>query len=192
MEALEDVNRLLAYYQRSGAPDKMLAQYAYKILGRFKPEERERAIDWLIENRPKKDGLDVPTIRTALSETGTKNAAYIPAVDVKCEACGMGYKYIDQPTEDDKHDRGLFDLCPRCGFQFCWTNEVDRTRTVRNFGILWEPAWYTRLKKQCLEAHSAGNNPHYNRRENDAFDAANKKAKNSAIVSESVTARMVI
>lgn len=189
MEALEDVNRLLAYYQRGGAPDKMLAQYAYKILGSFKPEEREKAIGWLIENRPKKEGLDVPAIRTALSETGTKNAAYIPAADVQCEACGMQYKYIDQPTEEDKHDRGLFDICPRCGFQFCWTSEVDRIRTLHSLGPFWEPAWYTRLRNQCLEDHAPGKPSHYNRRENDAFDAANKKSRSGQIVADLANAK---
>ena len=182
MDSQKDLDDLLKYYSRKGEYDKLLARKVYSIMGRVSQENREKAIEWLLENREKKFGLDVPAIRQALTETGTKSAEYVPAEDVKCDACGMEFKYNQMPTDEDRQTKGIFDLCPRCGFQVCWTVEVDRLRTLHSLNPFWEPEWYTRLKTECAKDHAAGEAPHYSRKDDEAFTAAQKKAKSAAMV----------
>jgi hypothetical protein len=168
----DDINELLRYYEKSGKPDVLLTRKAFGLLGRIPKDERAKAIEWLLENQPKKFGLDIPAIRLALTETGTKFSEYIPAEDWTCDACGMQFKYIDQPTNADKHDRGLFDLCPRCGFQVCWTKEIEALQKARGLKADQIPEWYDLRRDECKKAHEPGTSPHYNRREDDAFTSA--------------------
>jgi hypothetical protein len=44
---------------------------------------------------------------------------------VECMACGTSYKYHPSPDDEDKLERQLFDVCPRCGFQYRWQQESD-------------------------------------------------------------------
>lgn len=169
MEALDDVNEMLAYYNKS-KPDIALSKKAYAILGRFPKEARAKAIDWLYEHKERKFGVDVISFREALRETGTSVSEYVPAEDWTCDACGLTFKFFDQPTEEDKLEKGIFDFCPRCGFQPCWTREVEAHRKSNGLPFGWEPEWYTERKEQCEYDHRAPKSPHYSaaeaRREN--------------------------
>lgn len=149
---MPEVKELLTYYQK-GTFDTLLAKKIYGIMGRMPAEDRTKAIDWLLENREKKQGLDIPAVRQALAETGTRISVYVPAKDFTCDACGMQFKYTACPSYEDKRDKGLFDICPRCGFQVCWTIDYKNLWPAPDIPAP-EPDWYYELKvkyKQKVE-----------------------------------------
>jgi hypothetical protein len=121
----DDVLALLKYYS-AGQVDSILLRKANDILGRCKPETRERAIDWITENVPRMDGkyphlLSVTDIRDAVAEFGEVASEYIPARELVCDLCGTTFQYVQVASYNDRRTKNIHDKCPRCGFQPCWT-----------------------------------------------------------------------
>jgi hypothetical protein len=75
-------------------------------------------------------------------------AHYIPTEDWTCDACGYEFKYHPAPSDDDKIDKNIHDLCPMCGMQVYWTMTAEKLNVL--FGKL--PMWYIKVRDECRES----------------------------------------
>jgi len=111
---------------------------------------RKEVIDRILEEEGSSTKISITHIVEACRAIGVgyKAARYVPATDWICDSCGNKFKYHAAPTDDDKIDKGIHDLCPHCGFQVIWTIEARGYKTKDGF-----PEWYQRL----IEKHSGEN-----------------------------------
>ncbi len=147
MSEPDPIMDLLRYYT-TGQVDPILLRKANAILGRCKPEVRTAAIDWITDNIPRQDGkyrheLSVTDMRNALREVGQPSDEYIPAVEWTCDLCSMKFQYVQITTYELKHDKGLFDYCPRCGLQPADTIRAQAEAELARGSIR---PWYAKWK----------------------------------------------
>jgi hypothetical protein len=184
----DDIMDLIKYYT-VGAPDTILLTSANRLLGRCKPETRKAAIDWIIDNIPCSDGkyphkLSVTDIKHALEEVGEPASEYIQTVEWTCDLCGIKFQYAQIVTYADKHDKGIFDYCPRCGLQPCDTMQAQDEAKFQNGN---ERAWYSRRKEEVNRSWKTGSfrgdsmgvsKPGgwiFNKAQDDAFEAGKRR-----------------
>lgn len=115
------------------------------------PEDaRQEVIDRILEEEGSSTKISITHIVDACRALGVgyKAAKYVPAIEWQCECCGTTFKYHAAPTDDDKIDKNIHDLCPRCGFQVIWSIEAEMYKINKK-----RPEWYYRL----IERHTGEN-----------------------------------
>jgi hypothetical protein len=180
MSEPDSVFDLLKYYS-PGQPDPILMRKANAMLGRSTPEAKAAAIDWIIEHIPRQDGkyrhdLSVTDIKTALQEVGQPVDDYVPAEEWACDLCGLKFQYAQVVSYADKHDKGIFDYCPRCGFQPCDTLQANLEAKLQGKDVR---AWYGRRMDEFRVAwgirQKSGNGWIFDKKEDDDFEAKKRK-----------------
>jgi len=130
---------LLATYKKP--PEKMIQQLE-RICNTIPERCREDVYNAVLEDVGAYAAISVKDLIEACNKIGVPytKAHYVPAEDWQCDACGFEFKYNPAPSDDDKIDKNIHDLCPRCGFQVIWTLDARRCREMK---ISVE--WYDRL-----------------------------------------------
>jgi hypothetical protein len=115
-----DVLDIIEFYRvrKAGTAviNRTVEERIFKRLAGIEGERRARVIDWLLENRPKNHGLDLPAVDEAVARVRGYETAFVPARKVTCECCGIEYQYKRYANEGDQLHRAIFDRCPRCGY----------------------------------------------------------------------------
>lgn len=197
MSEPDPIMDLLRYYT-TGQVDPILLRKANAILGRCSAEIRNKAIDWITDNIPRQDGkyrheLSVTDMRQALKEIGEQASEYIPAEQWTCDACGLQFQYAQVVDYADKHDKGIFDYCPRCGFQPCDTiqaraeaeHQGGRFRDWYRLGVLKPDGerHVSRIDRFLLDYAKRGHWL-FDKKEDDEFMVAKKRAEIDAMKRE--------
>lgn len=170
----DDIKELVTYYAKGGDVEPLLVKKAIQYLGGYNPERRAKVIDYLVENHPKRFGLDVPTIKEAITAAGiTSGRKWIEAKEVHCDACGTRFKYAPLVTDDDEIDRGIHSRCPQCNFDYTWTEEVHDWMARRGKKPDQPPAWYDERRKSYGEKNGMGRPPIFNRQQAELWRTKN-------------------
>jgi hypothetical protein len=160
----KDILDVIKFYRRVGETsndraNETVEERLYKRLAGFTAEQRRKIIDWLLENNPRKNGLDMIILNEAINNTHIYTSAYTPAREWTCDLCGLRFKYAPSSTREDNF-KGIFDYCPRCGLSV----DVMLSSPYEKL-----KPWYKEfLKKQYI-------NWHYNRKDAWVFDAEKEK-----------------
>jgi hypothetical protein len=121
---------------------------------------------------------------------------YTPAKDWKCECCGLVFKYAMLTSETDKHDKGIFDYCPRCGMQPTYT--IEARKEIANFGKIraWEKDkaelygaknWYEHVMiTQRENLRKRKGHWLYDKKEDDEYEIAQKKKRRDEFIAETL------
>ena len=148
MNAEQFIAKLMGYYKGSYSPERI------EQLKRFSRGISEKALEdvynSIIENREKDGAIAVVDLKKACQEQGAAftETKYVPTEDWTCEACGNEFKYHPCPSDDDKIDKGIFDVCPNCGYQVAWSITADAYKKI-GYKIEWDE----RLKAECPANH---------------------------------------
>jgi signal recognition particle subunit SEC65 len=113
------VDELTEYFATpTGYGPKLMAELA-KTCANIPEEDRAHVCEVIREDNAPNFKVGVKAIADACRKLGVpfhkESDYYVPAVDWTCDACGLGFKYAHIVSYEDKHDRGIFDSCPRCG-----------------------------------------------------------------------------
>lgn len=103
---------------------------------------------------------------------------YVPSEDWKCDGCGLQFKYIIAASYEDKHDRGLFDYCPRCGLPPYDTIQAEIIQK-KHRGVM--PALYETLKEQYLDSYRKRGSWMFDKRKDDKYVEDQQKEKTDAM-----------
>jgi hypothetical protein len=141
------VEELLSTFRPPNSP-KMIERMegiARKIPERF----HEEIFQAILEEEGPNIQIGVSHIVAACERIGAPytKAHYIPTEDWICDSCGFRFKYHPAPSDDDKIDKDIHDVCPNCGLQVCWTKTAEILRLAK-IGI----AWYDKLKAEQVGA----------------------------------------
>jgi len=135
------------YFARTTAAVK---KYVSRFVEKIADPDRETLLDYVIENNKPAFPVGVAELKDACKELqiAYKLSAYIPALDVDCEACGYRYKFAYDANDDSALDKHVFCYCPRCGFHHEWTLQM------RYYGPDASPeakAWYSQQIQRYRE-----------------------------------------
>jgi DNA-directed RNA polymerase subunit RPC12/RpoP len=116
------VSELTAYFAQGKYPEPVLRRMR-AVIESIAEGERDTVLEHLIENQKASFKIGVSDIVESCKSLGVgfRAAKYVPAMDWTCVACGHSFKFTLCPTDDDKIDKNLHDVCPMCGFQPYWT-----------------------------------------------------------------------
>jgi len=133
---------LLATYKK---PPENMIQQLERICNTIPERCREDVYNAVLEDVGAYAAISVKDLIEACNKIGVPytKAHYVPAVDWQCDACGFEFKYNAAPSDDDKIDKNIHDLCPKCGFQVNWTLDARRCKELK----IATP-WYDRLIAQ--------------------------------------------
>lgn len=145
MTPSEMVTRLMGYYKTNYSPERI--DQLNRFCANISLDGIEIVFNRIIENRDGSSAIGVSDIKEACLAAGVGFSVthFIDAQQVTCDACGHEFKYAPCTSDDDKIDKGIFDVCPMCGFQPAWT--LCRNDYIKQGQS--EPEWYTRLIEQC-------------------------------------------
>lgn len=170
---IDDIKNLVTYYNR--APDQLLLKYVFGLIGNATDEDQRRVVDWIINNIPKRSGLDIPTLKAAMRElgVGVPQEAENPT-PWTCDLCGVQFRRVTISSEPLRR-RGIHDYCPRCGLAPADTDNA--AWHAQRFGGK-TPQWYVRLKEDIAKEHLVpGAKPRYDPKSDDAYDAEMKRQR---------------
>src|SRR4030042_430833 len=127
MDAADMVSELLEYFSGSYSPT--LLRKIRETCDNIDAQDRRRVIEQVEEDNTPNFKLGIKAIADACRKLSIayhrSESHYVPAIDWTCDACGLGFKYALVVTYEDKHDRCIFDNCPRCGFSPSYTQEAQ-------------------------------------------------------------------
>lgn len=173
MTETSDVRDLITYYTKD--MDPLLIKSAMRMIGGYTPEDRAKIIEWLIENRPKRYGLDIPAIKEAIdaARVSKNTTRWIDAVDWHCDACGVKFKYAEFVTFNDEIDRNIHDRCPQCGFCVSWTN--DAREKLQRAGEKPDklPEWYQTRRDHYQKKYGPPKPPVFNMQQHELWRTKN-------------------
>lgn len=168
-----EVKDLLSYYNRQ--PDPILIRKTFAIFGMVPEEKHKEVIDWIIDHIPKKNGIDILTIKNAISEMGLS----IHHEDEQprpwtCDLCGTQFQRVTVSREGLRR-KGIHDYCPRCGLA---PSDTDCAEMYAKRLGGRTPEWYNRLKAEISREHLApGARPRYDPKSDDAYDAERERER---------------
>lgn len=98
--------------------------------------------DSITEDRDSSGTVGIVDIKKACTAIGVgyRAAHFIPTESWQCDACGYEFRYHPCPSDDDKIDRNIHDVCPMCGFQVGWSKLSAMTRAHK-----MPEHWYDKL-----------------------------------------------
>ncbi len=133
------VDDLISTYR---APSPKMVEQMQMMVRKIPERFHEEIYQAIIEEEGPNILIGVNHIVSACERIGAPytKAHYIPTEDWVCDACGNEFKYHPAPSDDDKIDKSIHDLCPKCGFQVIWTLDKRRCAELK---IATE--WYDRL-----------------------------------------------
>jgi hypothetical protein len=119
---------------------------------------------------------------------------YVPAKDWKCDCCGLVFKYATVSSETDKHDKGIFGYCPRCGM--LPSDTIEARKEAEYFGKIraWSAEkskqynaknWYEHVMQTCrINLHKRGNRWLYDKKEDEEYEIAQRKKRRDEFIAE--------
>jgi hypothetical protein len=160
MTSGEIMRNITAYFGGDGKPyrDEVVAEIA-KALERLGDDDRGRIWSRLVEEERASFKIGVKEIVAACQYLGIgyHQAKRLEVADWECDACGRTFKYYPVTSHED-HIEGIFDYCPRCGFQ----PDLTKTRlTYAEKGRLSEPfdTYYRNLCEHHRQKYALGTEP---------------------------------
>lgn len=133
MDASEMVTELTEYFNGNYSP--MLLRKIRETCDNIPDQDRRRIIEQVEEDNAPNFKLGVSGIADACKKLRIpfhKVADfYIPAINWTCEACGLSFQYAQVVDYEQKHDKGIFDYCPRCGFPPIETMEAQKIAAMQ-------------------------------------------------------------
>ena len=148
---------LLDTYRRPG--EKMIRQMA-KVCDTIPERCHADVYQAILEDLSADKMIGVKEIVAACEKIGAphERAHYLPTEEWVCDACGKDFKYHPAPSDDDKIDKGIHDVCPQCGFQPIWTIQK------RGYGVGWSKTAEEVYQKHIATATAkfGERNPYFN------------------------------
>jgi hypothetical protein len=137
------VDDLISTYR---APSPKMVEQMQMMVRKIPERFHEEIYQAIIEEEGPNILIGVNHIVSACERIGAPytKAHYLPTEDWTCDACEHHFKYHPAPSDDDKIDKGIHDVCPKCGFQVCWSK--DGAALKLRFGKY--PEWYNLRLKQ--------------------------------------------
>jgi len=155
------VDDLISTYR---APSPKMVEQMQMMVRKIPERYHEEIFQAILEEEGPNIQIGVNHIVAACERIGAPytKAHYVPTEDRTCDACGYEFKYHPAPSDDDKIDKNIHDVCPMCGMQVGWTLTAEKLREL--FGK--NPEWYDKLVKECqgafgpkIEAHVVHKGP---------------------------------
>lgn len=120
MNEREMVDELVEYFATpSGYGPKLLSELS-RTCANIPEEDRAHVCEIIREDNAPNFKVGIKAIADACKKLGVpfhkESDYYVPAIDWTCDACGLNFRYAQIVSYEDKHDKGIFDSCPRCGF----------------------------------------------------------------------------
>jgi hypothetical protein len=176
----EMVKELTDYFASSYG-DKLILELT-RTCGNIPEEDRPRICEIIREDNAPNFKVGIKAIADACRKLGTpfhkSTDLYVPAVDWTCDACGLSFKYAQTASYDDKHDRGIFDYCPRCGFQPCDTIQ-GQAEARQQRGKFRE--WYEVRKERFLTDWRNRGYWSFDKKKDDEFAAQQRREEIEAM-----------
>jgi hypothetical protein len=121
------MDELLAYFSQGKYPEAVLRRMR-TVIESIDEGERDTVLENLIETQKASFKVGVSDLVESCKALGVgfRAAKYVPAMDWTCISCGYTFKFTLSPSDDDKLDKNLHDVCPMCGFQPYWTILHDK------------------------------------------------------------------
>ena len=133
-------------------PPKMQERMA--VLADTIPEEsRQPVLDAILETVAASTKISESHIIEAcnLLQVSYTKAHFTPALSWQCDCCMYNFRYTPAPSDDEKLDKSLFDVCPMCGFQPGWTILRDQYKAMGRPTL-----WYDRLMTNLKGGYGPG------------------------------------
>lgn len=161
---------LLDTYRRPG--EKMIRQMT-RICDTIPERCHADVYQAILEDLSADKVVGVKEIIAACEKIGAphERSHYLPAESWVCDACGCEFRYHPAPSDDDKIDKNIHDVCPTCGFQPVWTIQK------RAYGQSWSKTAeeiYQKHVGQALAKYS-DKNPYFSRHKAERERAEDRK-----------------
>ena len=129
-------------------PTKKMIEKMQYIAESIPDDARQDVVDSIIEEEGPSTKIGTSHIVAACVKLGVpfRRTTYVQAEDWICDGCGHKFKYTPAPSDDDKIDKGLYDVCPMCSMQVNWTLAVNRARKLGH-----DTTWYDRALRDCAD-----------------------------------------
>lgn len=156
MNATECVDKISGYF--TGKTSQAVTDKMLSILSRLQDDQRETVYERMVEDNSPRFRVGVKEIIEACRALGIgyKKSFYTPTQEWTCEACGAVFTYVMVTSDEEKVEKHLFDKCPRCDFQPCWTI------AARMYGNMEAPS-YKRLLAERRHWVSEHPEPYFDR-----------------------------
>lgn len=147
MNAKEFVSKLVEYYSGKYSGERVEKMITFSST--ISEDSLGAVYDAITEDRESSGTVGIVDIKKACNAIGVgyHAAQYIPTEDWTCECCGYEFKYHPCPSDDDKIDRNIHDVCPMCGFQVGWSKLSAQTRAHK-----MPEHWHDKLVSEYAEA----------------------------------------
>lgn len=171
------VAELLSVYRKP--PDKTIPRLQ-RLADTIPADAREDVFNCILESLKSTHPIDYCDITDACKKIGVpfSEAHYIPAETWTCDACGKEFKYHPAPSDDDKIDKNIHDVCPQCGFQPCWT--IVKRMSGKSWSATAEDIYQKHIA-QAIEKHGP-KNPYFNWHKAERERAEDKRVAAQLIV----------
>ena len=164
MTSPETMNRILEYFGGNGKYNNEVVTEMTKIVDRLGENDRDRIYARLIEEERSAYHIGVKEIVSACQFLGIGYHVQqrFGSEEWSCDACDRQFRY-QMCTDDEDHFNGIFDKCPRCGFQPTWTKTILGYAQIGMISQRYKDR-YQALKIRAAEKYAAGNLPFFSER----------------------------
>lgn len=145
MTAGDMISELVSCYV---PPTKKMVEKMQQLAESIPENARQDVIDSIVEEEGPSTKIGTSHMVKACEKLGVSyhRSTFVPAEKWICDACGYEFRYTPAPTDDDKIDKSLFDLCPMCGMQVYWTLQYRRAKVAGH-----NTDWYDRALRDCAD-----------------------------------------
>jgi hypothetical protein len=142
---------LTEYFSGSYSP-KLTAELL-KVCRNIDETDRSHICEIIREDNAPNFKVGVKAIADACRKIGIpyhkSDDYYVQAEDWTCDACGLSFKYAQVVSYASKHDKGIFDSCPRCGLPPIDTKNAHSIMRMQNGRV---PDRYEDIKAQYMDS----------------------------------------
>ena len=148
MNAKEFVSKLVEYYSGKYSGERVEKMITFSST--ISEDSLGAVYDAITEDRESSGTVGIVDIKKACNTIGVgyRAAHFIPTESWTCECCGYEFRYHPAPSDDDKIDRNIHDVCPMCGFQVGWSKLSAQYKTHKI-----KTDWFDRLMIEYTGAY---------------------------------------
>jgi len=146
MTSVEMIAELLSCFP---APPERVQNKMRDLADTIQADARQDIVDKILETETASTKISIKHIIDACKALGVgyREAHYLPATDWVCDACGREFKYHPAPSDDERIDKDIHDVCPDCGFQPIWTIERSMYIDMNGWRASAEKIYQSHIQK---------------------------------------------